>query len=148
MSEQQQEASEQQQQEPQNLTLNQAIEQALKIALTRGMVVKGITEVCKALECQKVKMVFLASDCDAPDYKNLVKGLAKQFNVKVVEIEQWVDLKDYCHIGLLSANIKEAAQKKGKEAKIKPRCSSAAILEWGEDSNAKKFLEEYVPAQE
>ena len=39
-------------------------------------------------------------------------------------------------------------KKKGKEPKIKPRCSSAAILEWGEDSNAKKFLEEYVPAQE
>jgi small subunit ribosomal protein S12e len=143
MSEQQQEANVQQEEENKTMTLNEAIEKALKIALTRGSVVKGISEVCKALECQKVKMVFLASDCDNDDYKNLVKGLAKQFNVKVVEIDQWVNLKDYCQIGLLSANIKDAATKKGKEAKIKPRCSSAAILEWGEDSQAKKFLEEY-----
>ena len=42
------------------LTRDSAIQKALKIALSRGAVVKGISEVLKALEAQKVKVVFLA----------------------------------------------------------------------------------------
>ena len=45
-----------------------AIQKALKIALTRGSVVKGISEVLKALQSQKVKVVFLAEDCDNDQY--------------------------------------------------------------------------------
>ena len=57
-------------------------------------------------------------------------------------MDTWENLKDYCRLGLLSSIIKEIAEKKGKEGKIKPRCSSAAILDLGEDSDAKKYLEE------
>ena len=47
--------------EVQEVALNRetAIQKVLKIALTRGTVVKGISEVLKALEAQKVKVVFL-----------------------------------------------------------------------------------------
>ena len=118
-----------------------AIQKALKIALTRGSVVKGISEVLKALEAQKVKVVFLAEDCDNDQYKSTLKALAKEFKVPVLTIDSWEKLKDFCHLGLLSSTIKEIAEKKGKEGKIKPRCSSCAILDWGEESNAKEFLE-------
>ena len=118
-----------------------AIQKALKIALTRGSVVKGISEVLKALEAQKVKVVFLAEDCDNDQYKSTLKALAKEFKVPVLTIDSWEKLKDFCHLGLLSSTIKEIAEKKGKEGKIKPRCSCCAILDWGEESNAKEFLE-------
>ena len=140
------EVEEQQMEEQiQEVPLNRetAIQKALKIALTRGSVVKGISEVLKALEAQKVKVIFLSEDCDNDQYKTTLNALAKEFKVPVLGIDSWEKLKDFCRLGLLSSTIREIAEKKNKEAKIKPRCSSAAILEWGEDSQAKKFLEEY-----
>ena len=119
-----------------------AIQKVLKIALTRGTVVKGISEVLKALEAKKVKVVFLADNCDNDQYKSTVTAVAKEHKVPIINIDTWENLKDYCRLGLLSSTIKEIAEKKGKEGKIKPRCSSAAILDWGEESDAKKYLEE------
>ena len=119
-----------------------AIQKALKIALTRGTVVKGISEVLKALEAKKVKVVFLADNCDNDQYKSTVTAVAKEHKVPIINIDTWENLKDYCRLGLLSSTIKEIAEKKGKEGKIKPRCSSAAILDWGEETDAKKHLEE------
>jgi len=121
-----------------------AIQKALKIALTRGSVVKGISEVLKALEAQKVKIIFLAEDCDNDQYKQTIKALAKEFKVPVLDVDSWEKLKDFCRLGLLSSTIKEIAEKKGKEGKIKPRCSSCAILDWGEESDAKEFLEKSI----
>ena len=118
-----------------------AIQKALKIALTRGSVVKGISEVLKALEAQKVKVIFLAEDCDNDQYKKTLNGLAKEFKVPVLKIDSWEKLKDFCRLGLLSSTIREIAASKSKDAKIKPRCSSCAILDWGEESDAKEFLE-------
>ena len=119
-----------------------AIQKALKVALTRGTVVKGISEVLKALEAKKVKVIFLAENCDNDQYKETITALAKEHKVPVLMVDTWENLKDYCRLGLLSSTIKEIAEKKNKEAKIKPRCSSAAILDWGEETDAKKYLEE------
>ena len=126
------------------LNKDTAIQKALKIALTRGTVVKGISEVLKALEAQKVKIIFLAEDCDNDQYKGTLNALAKEFKVPVLTVESWVKLKDFCRLGLLSTTIKEIAEKKNKEAKIKPRCSSCAILDWGEESDAKEFLQKEI----
>ncbi len=126
------------------LNKDTAIQKALKIALTRGTVVKGISEVLKALEAQKVKIIFLAEDCDNDQYKQTIKALAKEFKVPVLTIDSWEKLKDFCRLGLLSSTIREVAEKKNKEAKIKPRCSSCAILDWGEESDAKEFLEKEI----
>ena len=123
------------------LNLDSAIQKALRIALIRGSVVKGISEVLKALEARKVKVVFLADDCDNEDYKNTLRALAKEVNVPVISINSWQKLKDFCRLGLASQTIKKVAAESGKEGKIKPRCSSCAILEWGEESDAKAFIE-------
>jgi hypothetical protein len=56
-------------------------------------------------------------------------------------------LKDFCKLGLLSSTIKQIAEEKGKEAKIKPRCSVATIVDWGEESEARKFLENELAQQ-
>ena len=123
------------------LNKDTAIQKALKIALTRGTVVKGISEVLKALEAQKVKVIFLADDCDNDQYKQTLNALAKEFKVPVLAVDSWEKLKDFCRLGLLSSTIRDLAEKKNKEAKIKPRCSSCAILDWGEESDAKEFLQ-------
>ena len=88
-----------------------AIQKALKVALTRGAVVKGISEVLKALEAQKVKVVFLADNCDNDQYKATILALAKEHKVPVLNVDTWENLKDYCRLGLLSSTIKEIAEK-------------------------------------
>ena len=143
MSEEKMEVEQPVEEQVQEVPLNRetAIQKALKVALTRGTVVKGISEVLKALEAQKVKVVFLAENCDNDQYKQTITALAKERKVPVLTVDTWENLKDYCRLGLLSSTIKEIAEKKGKEGKIKPRCSSCAILDWGEESDAKAFLE-------
>jgi hypothetical protein len=58
-------------------------------------------------------------------------------NNSIVDIESWNDLKDYCKLGLLSSTIKQIAEEKGKEAKIKP---DAHLLLLILETEAKKFL--------
>ena len=107
-----------------------ATRDVLSIALKHGGVLKGIAEVLKALEFgkSKVKIVFLAEDCDNDEYKNVLTTLAKQQGVPLVEIPTWVELKDFCKLGLASQVITKIAEEKGKAAKIKPRCSSCAVI--------------------
>ena len=130
--------------EPQQVPMNKesAIKQVLAKALTRGCVVKGISEVCKALEAKKVKWVFLAENCDNDDYKNLVRALSKQNGVPVIDVEEWIFLKDSCNIGLNSEKIKQVAESKGKEAKIKPKCASCAIIDFGEETEGFTWLKD------
>lgn len=73
-------------------------------------------------------MVFLAEDCDNDEYKDTVRALANEQGVPLVEIPTWVELKDFCNLGLASKVITQIAEEKGKEAKIKPRCSVACII--------------------
>ena len=118
-----------------------AIQIVINTALNHGGVLKGVAETCKALEAGKAKVVFIAEDCDNEQAKTLVSTLAQQNGVPVLEVPSWEELKDYCKLGLLSSTIKEIAESKGKQAKIKPRCSFATIMDWGEDSEARRFLE-------
>ena len=99
----------------------------LKIYLFIG-VVKGVAETVKALERQEVKIIFMASDCENDQFKELVTALAKQYQVAVVEVPTWIELKDLCKLGYPSETIIKMAEDKKKEPKIKPRCSVAAIV--------------------
>jgi small subunit ribosomal protein S12e len=118
-----------------------AIQIIIGISHHHGGLLKGVAETCKAIEAGKAKAIFIAEDCDNDQAKTLVTTLAKQNQVPVLEVPSWEELKDFCKLGLLSSTIKEVAEQKGKPAKIKPRCSFATIIDWGEDSEARRFLE-------
>ena len=79
---------------------------------------------------------------DNDQYKQTITSLAKEKKVPVLTVNTWENLKDYYHLGLLFSTIKKIAEKKGKEGNIYPRCSSAIILDWGGENDAKKYLEE------
>ena len=105
-----------------------AIQQIITNARNTNGLVKGLAETVKAIESQKSKVVFIAEDCDNDEYKKLVRTLAAQYKVPLIEVPQWIELKDSCNLGLHSEIIKKVAKEKGKPEKIKPRCSSAAII--------------------
>lgn len=110
------------------MTQTLAIQQIITNARNDNGLVKGISETVKALESQKAKVVLIAEDCDNDEYKKLVTTLAAQYKVPVVQVPTWIELKDSCNLGLHSEIIRNVAKEKGKPEKIKPRCSSAAII--------------------
>ena len=127
--------------ETKELTKELAIQLVLQRALNVNGVLKGIAETIKALENQKVQLIFLAEDCDNDQYKTTLSALAKQYGVKIIDVETWEQLKDFCQLGLQSSTIRKVAEEKGKEPKIKPRCSCASIIDFGDEhAEAKKFL--------
>ena len=60
------------------------IENGLKQINLAGRVAKGFNCVIKAIIKGKAKLVFLADDCDNKEYKALITGLCKTYNVKLV----------------------------------------------------------------
>ena len=126
--------------EPKEMTKVLAVQIIITNARNNNGLVKGIAETVKALESQKAKVVFIANDCDNDEYKKLLTTLAGQYKVPIIEIPEWIELKDSCKLGLHSEIIRKVAKEKNKPEKIKPRCSSACIIDWGEESDAKKFL--------
>jgi ribosomal protein L7Ae-like RNA K-turn-binding protein len=120
------------------LTKEVAIKEIIQTALNVNGVLKGVSETLKALENGRVLLIFLAEDCDNAQYKETLKALANEQKVKVIEVESWEFLKDCCKLGLPSEKIRQIAEDKGKEAKIKPRCSSAAIVDFGSDNSSLK----------
>ena len=128
------------------LTRETAIHTVLNTASHHGGLVKGVRETMKAIESQQAKIVFIAEDCDNDEYKNKVTLFAKQNGVPVIEVATWVELKDACKLGLNSALLQKIAEEIGKEAKMKPRCSTCTITNWGEDTEARLFLEKELSA--
>ena len=127
--------------ESKELTREVAIQRVIQNALNVNGVLKGVSETIKALENNKVKLIFLAEDCDNEQYKGTLSALADLYKVKIVPVDTWENLRDYCKLGLPSSTIKQIAETKGKEAKIKPKCSCASIIDFGvEDTEAMKLL--------
>ena len=127
--------------ESKELTKDNATKSVIQRALNVNGVLKGVSETLKALENNKVKLIFLADDCDDENYKNVLTLLAKEKKVPVVSVDTWENLKDFCKLGLPSSEIRRIAEDKGKDPKIKPRCSSASIIDFvEEDKESLDFL--------
>ncbi len=127
--------------ESKELTKDNATKSVIQRALNVNGILKGVSETLKALENNKVKLIFLADDCDDENYKNVLTLLAKEKKVPVVSVDTWENLKDFCKLGLPSSEIRRIAEDKGKDPKIKPRCSSASIIDFGEeDKESLDFL--------
>ena len=97
--------------------------------------VKGLNQVGKHLDRKDAFLVILASDCNEPKYKKLVTALAKQNKIPLIEVEKRADL------GLWSGQCK--FDKTGEARKTKG-CSSLVIKNYGEQSEALTYLENYI----
>ncbi len=127
--------------QPKELTKESATQLVIQRALNVNGVLKGVSETIKALEAGKVQLIFLAEDCDSQQYKETLTALANEHKVKIIDVASWEELKDYCKLGINSEKIRQIAEDKGKEAKIKPRCSCASIIDFGDEhKEAKDFL--------
>jgi ribosomal protein L30E len=104
----------------------------LKFAAKCGSVSKGLKETLRAIKSQKAKLVYLAIDCDIPDYKKVIEDSCEIFKVKIFEVNDWREIRDNVMDCLPSSIIMEKARRNGIKPKIKPKCYVAAILKFGD----------------
>jgi ribosomal protein L7Ae-like RNA K-turn-binding protein len=104
----------------------------LKFAAKCGSVSKGLKETLRAIKSQKAKLVYLAVDCDLPDYKKVIEESCDLFKVKIFEVNDWKEIRDCVMDCVPSGIIFEKARRNGVKAKIKPKCYVAAILRFGD----------------
>jgi small subunit ribosomal protein S12e len=99
-----------------------AFKRIVQTANNDSLLAKGIHEVCKALETKdeklKAQYVVLAKNCDEANYVKIVKGLAAQNKIPVVEIEQGEILGEW--LGMCKYD-------KNKNVTKQRKCSSVAI---------------------
>lgn len=81
--------------ESKELTKESACQLVIQRSLNVNGVLKGIAETIKALENGKVKLVFLADDCDNEQYKETLSALCKQYKAKIISVGTWEERKEF-----------------------------------------------------
>ena len=115
--------------------IHDATKIVLKKSLANNGVVKGLNEVVKALDRKEAPLAVLASDCEDAKYKKLVTSLCKSNNIPLLEVE---NRKDLCEWLSQCKYDKEGVARKVRG------CSSAAIRDFGEDTEALNFVHNYI----
>jgi ribosomal protein L7Ae-like RNA K-turn-binding protein len=113
----------------------------LKQASIAGVVVKGLKETLKAIESQKAKLVFIAVDNELEDYKKILTDFCSLYKKPLIEVNEWKELRDLLMDEIPSKILINRAKKKGKIAKITPKCYCAAIIENGDINSYIQSLE-------
>ena len=105
-----------------------------------GNVAKGIKCTTKAIMKGKARLVLLADDCQNKDYKNLITGLCKKYNVKLVTVSQ----REALGKALGLTNLKADGTPRRQMG-----CGACAITKYGsvETEELNQFRAAYDPAE-
>lgn len=100
----------------------------MQTANSDSLLAKGIHEVCKAIETKddkvRAKYVIISKNCSDANYVKIVKGLAAQNKIPLVEIEQGETLGEWLSMCKYDKNKNVIKQRK---------CSSVAIRDFSVD---------------
>merc|ERR1712224_663684 len=119
-----------------------ALKKVIRVAMSADGVVKGLNQVGKSLDRGDAFLCVLAEDCDDPKYKKLITALAKQNKVPLITVSERKDLGEWT--GQCKYQKGDGKDKDfGKARKIRG-CSSLCIRDYGQDSNEKTIIEQYI----
>lgn len=101
---------------------NAVIENGLRQISLSGRVAKGFNCTVKAIIKRKAKIVFVADDIDNKDYKAVISGLCKKYNIKLQTVEKKALLGKA--LGLTNLRGNGTVRKE-------VNCGACAILKYG-----------------
>lgn len=116
-------------------SIHTAIKTVLKKSLANNGVVKGLNEVVKALDRKEALLCVLSEDCEDAKYKKLVTSLCKTNNIPLLEVESRKELGEW---------LSQCKYDKEGVARKVRGCSSAAIKDYGEDTEALNFVQNHI----
>nr|Q9SMI3.1 RecName: Full=Small ribosomal subunit protein eS12; AltName: Full=40S ribosomal protein S12 [Cyanophora paradoxa]CAB57311.1 40s ribosomal protein S12 [Cyanophora paradoxa] len=112
---------------------------ALKEVLKKAMVVdglkRGLHECAKALDQRSAQLCVLAANVNEPAYTRLVEALCAEHGINLIKVPENKQLGEW--VGLCKID------KEGKARKV-VGCSCAVITKFGEESEARQVLMEYL----
>merc|ERR1712216_634919 len=121
------------------LDLNTALQQVLKKAAVQpDGLASGLREAVKALDRKVAHLCIRAQDCDSAEYVRLVEALAQEHSIPIIKVPDRKHLGEW--VGLCKVD-RDGNPKKGV------KCSCAVVRDWGESSEAKTFLQDYISKQ-
>ena len=112
-----------------------ATKTVLKKSQANNGLVKGLAEVVKALDRKEALLCVLAEDCEDAKYKKLVTSLCKANNIPLLEVEKRADIGEW---------LNQCKYDKTGVARRVRGCSSAAIKDYGEETVALNFGQNYI----
>jgi len=115
--------------------IHDATKIVLKKSLAHNGVVKGLNEVVKSLDRKEALLCVLSEDCEDAKYKKLVTSLCKANNIPLLEVERRAELGEW---------LSQCKYDKGGVARKVRGCSSAAIVDYGEETEAMNFVLNYI----
>jgi small subunit ribosomal protein S12e len=115
--------------------IHDATKIVLKKSLANNGVVKGLNEVVKALDRKEALLCVLSEDCEDAKYKKLVTSLCKANNIPLLEIEKRAELGEW---------LSQCKYDKQGVARKVRGCSSAAIKDYGEETEALNFVLNHI----
>jgi small subunit ribosomal protein S12e len=115
--------------------IHDATKIVLKKSLAHNGVVKGLNEVVKSLDRKEALLCVLSEDCEDAKYKKLVSSLCKANNIPLLEVEKRAELGEW---------LSQCKYDKGGVARKVRGCSSAAIVDYGEETEAMNFVLNYI----
>ena len=113
----------------------QSVEEALATVLRKSLevngLVRGLSEVARALDRRTAHLCILAEDCEDAGYKKLVEALCKQNNIDIIKVGERSKLAEW--VGLCKVDASGNVKKTFK-------CSCVAVRDFGERSKALDML--------
>ncbi|CCW61890.1 unnamed protein product [Phytomonas sp. EM1] len=112
-----------------------SLEDAIRIVIQKSLevngLVRGLTEVARALDRNVAHLCILAEDCDDEEYKKLITALAKRGSIDLINVGEREKLAEWA--GLVRKNAAGEITKTMK-------CSSVVIYDFGEKTRALDYL--------
>ena len=111
------------------------VEEALRIVIRKSLevngLVRGLSEVARALDRRTVHLCILAEDCEDAGYKKLIEALCKHNNIDIITIKERAKLAEWAGLAKIDreGNVKKVF-----------KCSTVAIRDFGDRTKALDML--------
>uniref|UniRef100_A0A0A9ZFD0 40S ribosomal protein S12 n=1 Tax=Lygus hesperus TaxID=30085 RepID=A0A0A9ZFD0_LYGHE len=117
--------------DPEPESLEDAISVVIRKSHEANGLVRGLSEVARALDRRTAHMCILADDCDDEEYKKLITALCKQGEIDLINVEEREKLAQWANLVRKddAGNVKKTM-----------KCSCVAIRDFGERSRALDYL--------
>nr|ALS04800.1 40S ribosomal protein S12 [Pseudodiaptomus poplesia]ALS05216.1 40S ribosomal protein S12 [Tortanus dextrilobatus] len=120
------------------MDINEAIMTVLKQALIADGLARGLRESAKALDKRRALLCVLAENCDEPMYKKLITALCQEHSIPLIKVDSNMKLGEWAGLCKLDGE--------GNARKV-VKCSCAVVRDWGTETPAHDFLQEYLKSQ-